>query len=279
MNDAIQRSSLGRHTEYVDHYDPALLYPIPRAQARATLQLPEPLPFHGEDFWTAYELSWCDRGGKPQVAMARFSVPCDSVNLIESKSLKLYLNSFANSRFANAEQVSMRISQDLSACAGAAVSVALADLQQAAAEPWLRLPDNCIDTLDFDAAKLHPSRPVAEQLQVLSGDPATQQFCSHLLRSLCPVTGQPDWATLIVSYHGVPLCLRSVLHYLVALRNHSGFHEQIIERIFADLLQLSPCASLTVYGRFTRRGGLDINPCRSNQNGALPFADLRTVRQ
>lgn len=279
MSDAIEHSSLGRHSEYVDHYAPELLYAVPRAEARASLALPEPLPFHGADFWNAYELSWCDKSGKPQLALARFVMPCDSLYLIESKSLKLYLNSFANSRFASEQEVSSRLSEDLSACCGAPVTVSLVSMQDAAADGWLALPDCCIDALAFDETRLHPSRSAAEQLALLSGEPQKQQFYSHLLRSLCPVTGQPDWATLIVDYCGEPLCLSGVLHYLVALRNHSGFHEQIIERIFIDLLRLSPQATLTVYGRFTRRGGIDINPCRSNLPGDLSVRNLRMVRQ
>lgn len=276
MSDIFKDTALGRHSDYVDTYSPDVLFPVPRREARAGLGLAEgPLPFQGVDVWHAYELSWLDGRGKPHVAMAEFRVPCDSDNIIESKSFKLYLNSFANSRFADVADVEHTLRRDLSACAGAAIEVALLSLDKAAQQPWLETPrgelvdhlDVEIDQYDYDPALL----------AVDAGEVRSEQLASHLLRSRCPVTGQPDWATLIVHYQGPRIEPSSLLRYVVSLRNHQGFHEQVIERVFLDIQAQCQPAALSVYGRFTRRGGLDINPFRST--GETLAASLRTVRQ
>ncbi len=265
---------LGRRTDYIDQYTSALLCPVPRWDAREVLDLdPEALPFHGMDYWNAYEVSWLDSRGKPVVMMGEFSVPCNSRNLVESKSLKLYLNSFANSRFDSANAVRALMEKDLSDCAGGPVDVRLRTLDHAAADPWLEISGDCVDRLDIDIdSGVEDIRLLTDQ-----GAERNETLYSHLLRSLCPVTGQPDWATLVVRYTGAPISQVTLLRYVIALRNHQGFHEQIIERVFTDILQQCQPRQLSVYGRFTRRGGLDINPFRSNfEERAL---NRRVVRQ
>ena len=192
--------------------------------------------------------------------MAEFCVPCNSRNLIESKSLKLYLNSFANTRFDAVTAVHALMEKDLSDCAGGPVDVRLMTLDAAAREPWLEVAGTCVDRLELDMNEQVSIAP----LIVDQGAERTETLYSHLLRSLCPVTGQPDWATVVVRYSGAPISQVSLLRYIVSLRNHQGFHEQIIERMFVDLMQQCAPRHLTVYGRFTRRGGIDINPFRSN---------------
>ena len=263
MANPFDETPLGRRTEYIDRYTPSLLCPVPRWDAREVLELdPESLPFHGVDLWTAYEVSWLDNRGKPVVAMAEFAVPCNSRNLVESKSLKLYLNSFANSRFGSAREVRALMEKDLSDCAGGPVDVRLLSLDEAAREPWLEIRGECIDTLDIEIDTADGDGQV--YLLADQGAERTETLYSHLLRSLCPVTGQPDWATLVVRYTGAPISQVTLLRYVVALRNHQGFHEQIIEQVFNDILSQCQPRELSVYGRFTRRGGLDINPFRSN---------------
>lgn len=265
---------LGRRTDYIDQYTPALLCPVPRWDAREVLDLdPEALPFHGMDYWNAYEVSWLDGRGKPVVVMGEFSVPCNSRNLVESKSLKLYLNSFANSRFGSVAAVRSLMEKDLSDCAGGPVDVRLRTFDQAAADPWLEINGDCVDRLDIDIdSGVEDIRLLTDQ-----GPERTETLYSHLLRSLCPVTGQPDWATLVVRYTGAPISQVTLLRYVIALRNHQGFHEQIIEQVFTDILRQCQPRQLSVYGRFTRRGGLDINPFRSNfEERAL---NRRVVRQ
>jgi len=276
MSDLLKDTPLGRQSEYIDTYTPALLYPVPRWDAREGLELEmDGLPFHGVDVWHAYELSWLDARGKPVVMMAEFRVPCNSRCIIESKSFKLYLNSFANSRFDGVRQVAQLLEKDLSDCAQGPVEVALSSLEDAAKAPWIDTRGGeLIDRLELDINQYDYDPAL---LAVEQGAERHEQLVSHLLRSRCPVTGQPDWATLIVRYTGAPISPASLLRYIVSLRNHEGFHEQIIERVFVDVMARCQPRQLTVYGRFTRRGGLDINPFRSNFE-ELPVS-LRTVRQ
>lgn len=276
MSDLLKDTPLGRQSEYIDTYTPALLYPVPRWDAREGLELEmDGLPFHGVDVWHAYELSWLDARGKPVVMMAEFRVPCNSRCIIESKSFKLYLNSFANSRFDGVRQVAQLLEKDLSDCAQGPVEVALSSLEDAVKAPWIDTRGGeLIDRLELDINQYDYDPAL---LAVEQGAERHEQLVSHLLRSRCPVTGQPDWATLIVRYTGAPISPASLLRYIVSLRNHEGFHEQIIERVFVDVMARCQPRQLTVYGRFTRRGGLDINPFRSNFE-ELPVS-LRTVRQ
>lgn len=283
MSDHLKNAPLGRHTDYIDTYTSSLLYPVPRDEARVGLGISlekEGLPFFGVDVWHAYELSWLDPRGKPKVAMSEFRVPCDSKNIIESKSFKLYLNSFANTRFDSIEKVTAVLEEDLSGSAGSPVEVLVQSLEQAQRAYLMAMPGalqatgTLIDDIELDISQYEYA---PELLMTEQGPQRREQLYSHLLRSRCPVTGQPDWATLIVRYTGEPISPASLLRYLVSLRNHDGFHEQIIERIYIDILSHCRPAQLTVYGRFTRRGGLDINPFRSNYETLSE--SLRNVRQ
>lgn len=266
---------LGQVTDYVDRYTPALLAEIPRWDAREHLDLDDTtLPFHGIDIWNAYELSWLNAKGKPQVAMVQIIVPCGSPCIVESKSLKLFLNSFANSRFNSSAAVRSAIEQELSRIVKAQVEVSLMSLQQAAQLPVWEDQGLCVDHLDIEFENYDYA---PEVLTCDQGPEQTGVLVSHLLRSHCPVTNQPDWATVMVRYIGAPISPVGFLRYVVSLRNHQGFHEQIIEQMFVDLLRQCAPRRLSVYGRFTRRGGIDINPFRSNHEQELP--NWRTVRQ
>ncbi|ASK33538.1 NADPH-dependent 7-cyano-7-deazaguanine reductase QueF [Alloalcanivorax mobilis] len=266
---------LGRASDYVDQYTPALLCPVPRWDAREGLELENSdLPFHGMDLWNAYELSWLNGKGKPMVAVAELTIPCTSANIVESKSLKLYLNSFANTRFESREAVIAAIEKDVAHTIGAPLDVRILSLKEAQREPLWEDHGQCVDGLDvsFEGFEYSPDLLFTDQGPEQSG-----VLFSHLLRSHCPVTNQPDWATVMVRYTGAPISPASLLRYVVSLRNHQGFHEQIIEQMFIDIQRRCAPRQLTVYGRFTRRGGIDINPFRSNFETLLPNA--RTVRQ
>jgi 7-cyano-7-deazaguanine reductase len=261
-----QDSSLGQATAYPQCYDPGLLFPIPRAAQRAELGLGERLPFTGEDLWTAYELSWLDARGKPQVAMAEFRVPADSPCLIESKSWKLYLNSFANERMGSTAELVERLRADLSTAAGARLGVDL-QLPQDWRLDHRPLPGECIDAQDIAVDCYGPPQP--ELLHADADALVEESLVSHLLKSNCPVTGQPDWASVQIAYAGPRIERAGLLRYLVSFRNHSDFHEHCVERIFVDLSARCAPTRLSVYARYTRRGGLDINPFRSSEAGAI----------
>ncbi len=270
-----EHSPLGKNTIYADRYDPTLLFAIPRADKRAEIGVAEPLPFHGVDIWNAYELSWLDLRGKPAVALAEFRVPAASPNIIESKSFKLYLNGFAQERIADAATLTDTLMHDLSTAAGAVVSVQLSEAN-AAALPVTDLDGHLLDAQDI--AIDHYGPPEAGFLQAdVGATPVAETVVSHLLRSNCPVTGQPDWGSVQIAYRGAPIDHAGLLRYLVSFRDHNEFHEQCVERIFVDLLQRCAPLQLSVYARYTRRGGLDINPFRSS-TPATP-GNPRTVRQ
>jgi len=267
---------LGKSTEYVSQYAPTLLYPIPRAPKWAELGLDgQDLPFHGVDAWTCYELSWLLPSGKPVVAIGEFAIPADSPNIIESKSFKLYLNSLNQSMFASLAELEAVLVKDLSAAAGGTVGVSLVSLDDWTARGVRRPAGQCVDDLDISLDRYaHP------QVELLSVSEArdSQRFYSHLLKSNCPVTGQPDWGTVVIDYEeGLALDPASLLRYLVAFRQHADFHEQCVERIYLDLWRLLKPAKLTVFARYVRRGGLDINPYRSSD--AIQPAAERYVRQ
>jgi len=270
-----EHSPLGKDTVYTDRYDPTLLFAIPRADKRAEIGVAELLPFHGVDVWNTYELSWLDLRGKPMVALGEFRVPAASPNIIESKSFKLYLNGFAQERIADDATLSTTLMHDLSAAAGAVVSVQLREVS-AAAYAITDLDGYLLDNqaLDID----HYGPPQADFLCTnANATPVEETVVSHLLRSNCPVTGQPDWGSVQITYRGAPIEHAGLLRYLVSFRNHNEFHEQCVERIFVDLMQRCAPQQLSVYARYTRRGGLDINPFRSS-TPATP-GNPRTARQ
>jgi 7-cyano-7-deazaguanine reductase len=270
-----QGSQLGRATDYGDTYDASRLYPIPRAAKRAELGLQGVLPFAGVDLWNAWELSWLDARGKPQVAVAQFAIPADSPNIIESKSFKLYLNGFNQERVGDAAALRARLLEDLSAAAGAPIEVRLRTLDEAAAEPLAELPGECIDDLDVEIEHYGPPRP---DFLSAGGEVVEEILVSRLLKSNCPVTGQPDWASVQVSYRGPRIDREGLLRYLVSFRRHDDFHEQCVERMFIDISRQCAPERLSVYARYTRRGGLDINPWRSSEAGKAP-GNPRGARQ
>ena len=268
----LEKSPLGKETEYKTQYSPDLLFAIARRVGRDALGLPEPLPFSGVDLWTGYELSWLNTKGKPQVAAAEFIVPAASKFLVESKSLKLYLNSFNGTRFASKVEVESCIRRDMSKAADCAVGVKLFDVSafQTTAE---ELAGECIDDLDVSIESCN----VEPKFLTASGFIVEETLRSNLLKSNCPVTGQPDWAAIMIHYSGPKIDRAGLLKYIVSFRDHSGFHEQCVEQIFSDIKALCRPERLTVYARYTRRGGLDINPFRSDFEDAPP--NRRTFRQ
>lgn len=263
---------LGQSVEMPETYAPDVLFAIPRAEARRALGITGSLPFSGQDLWNAWELTWLAEYGRPAAAQCRIRVPADSASLVESKSLKLYLNSFAMSRYPDAAAVAGVIREDLARVTGAPVDVTI-EPPAAAHLRLATLPGRLIDELpvacdawDVDASLLEAG-----------GDVVDESLHTHLLRSLCPVTGQPDSGSLLVSYRGPRLAPESLLRYVVSFRRHQDFHEACVERIFLDIMDRCAPEALTVYARYQRRGGIDINPYRSTD--PAPPADLRLWRQ
>lgn len=272
--DTLEHAPLGRDSAYPEQYDAGLLYPISRAANRAPLGIEDnKLPFVGEDEWHAFEVSWLNNRGKPIVAVARFRLPADSPNLIESKSWKLYLNSLNQTRFESREAVQHVLVRDLAAAAGAAVSVELLGVDDAELAPQ-RLPGKCLDDLDIDISDYTPS---AAHLAV-SEEIVEETLHSHLLKSNCPVTGQPDWGSVLIRYKGPKIDREGLLRYLIGYRQHQDFHEHCVEHIFTDLMQLAKPEELLVLARYVRRGGLDISPWRATP-GLTPPSPLRLARQ
>jgi 7-cyano-7-deazaguanine reductase len=272
--DELRDAPLGHDTGYPDAYQPALLYSVPRAPQRARLGIAEALPFTGADLWTAYELTWLDARGKPQVALASLEVPAESPAIVESKSMKLYLGSFAQTRFAEPGEVSVAITHDLTQATGAPVRVVL---ERPGHFPGLELRE--LDGIDLDSQDVEcTAYDVDATLLRTRERDAAETLTTNLFRSMCPVTGQPDIASVQVSYEGPQLDRGALLRYLVSYRCHAGFHEHCVERIFVDLKARCRPRKLAVYARFTRRGGLDINPFRTDTGAQVP-AHVRTARQ
>lgn len=270
-----EASLLGQAVAYRDTYAPELLFPIERQLKRDELGIrADALPFVGEDLWNAYELSWLDARGKPVVALGEFRVPAHSPRLIESKSLKLYLNSFNQQRMGSVDEVAARIAADLGAAAGAPVGVVLRPL---AARPQRRFgypQGDCLDALDIAIDTYQP----APALLRADGPEVEETLYSHLLKSNCLVTGQPDWGMLVVRYRGPAITREGLLRYVVSFRAHNEFHEQCVERVFCDLMARCRPRELAVWARYTRRGGLDINPFRASHAG-LRADEAMEVRQ
>jgi len=280
------QSQLGKASAYIDQYDASLLFPIPRVGKRVEIGINGAAPFFGADIWTAFELSWLNLRGKPQVALAHFMVPCETPNIIESKSFKLYLNSFNNTQFTDADAVKARLRADLSEAvwrsaastgqvpASIGVRILLPELFDR--EPVYELDGLSLDRLDVECTRYTPA---PDLLHAAAGDaPVSEVLVSNLLKSNCLVTGQPDWGSVQISYTGAPIEQEGLLQYLVSFRNHHEFHEQCVERIFMDIWTRCKPLKLSVYARYTRRGGLDINPFRTSYTQALP-ANTRTARQ
>ncbi|MBO0367296.1 NADPH-dependent 7-cyano-7-deazaguanine reductase QueF [Pseudomonas putida] len=276
MHPAAEDSPLGKSSEYISTYTPSLLFPIPRLAKWAELGVSgDALPWQGVDYWNCFELSWLLPSGKPVVAIGEFAIPAQSPNIIESKSFKLYLNSLNQTAFASSAELQACLEKDLSAAAGAPVTVRVRSLAEVQDEGVVALPGVCIDELDVAISNYEQPQP--QLLQCDSTQVVEETVHSHLLKSNCPVTGQPDWGTVVVKYKGLALDHASLLTYLVSFRQHADFHEQCVERIYLDLKRLLQPEHLTVYARYVRRGGLDINPYRSN--GPISPQNLRLVRQ
>ena len=276
------QSPLGKAATYIDQDDPALLFPLPRATKRQELGLGAQLPFFGADTWTAFELSWLNLRGKPQLALAHITVPCETPNIIESKSFKLYLNSFNNTRFADAADVLTRLRADLSeaawrgAASPATLGVRLLGPELFDREPVCELDGLSLDRLDVACERYSPA---PDWLRTTQGEPPVNEtLVSNLLKSNCLVTGQPDWGSVQIRYSGDAIDQEGLLQYLVSFRNHNEFHEHCVERIFMDIWTHCKPSRLSVYARYTRRGGVDINPWRSSHPGVLP-PSVRTARQ
>ncbi|TPH12548.1 NADPH-dependent 7-cyano-7-deazaguanine reductase QueF [Litorilituus lipolyticus] len=274
----LKELTLGKKTDYTSEYDPKLLQAVPRSLNRDDLALNEAnLPFIGEDVWYGYELSWLNNKGKPVVALVEFRFACTSPNIVESKSFKLYLNSFNQTKFNDIEEVKSYLEKDLSATSGTKATVTLFPVDNC---PALEIADEkavCIDDLDisiedyqFNAEHLLNSQSNHSQIK-------EHNIVSHLLKSNCLITNQPDWASIYIHYTGKEISQEQLLTYLISFRQHNEFHEQCVERIFCDLQQYCQLEALTVYARYTRRGGLDINPFRSTHVATAPWG--RTLRQ
>jgi len=266
---------LGKEVSYTSVYSPELLFPVPRALGRKSLGLDGKVPFIGQDIWNAYEVSWLEPGGKPRIGIAEIVFAIDSLNIIESKSLKLYLNSFNQTCFSSPEQVVETIEKDLQRVAGGEVSVKL-KLPAAFGDFSFKEPGGlCIDDLEVEADSY------SRDTSFLTCGQTTVEECvySNLLRSNCPVTGQPDWATVIIHYSGQRMSHSGLLRYIISFREHIGFHENCVEQIFVDLMDQCQPDKLSVYARFTRRGGIDINPFRSTDNFSAVAENMRTARQ
>lgn len=274
-NPLLAELKLGQKTEYIATYSPDLLQPVPRQLNRDDLALTDDLPFSGDDIWTMYELSWLNTKGKPVVAVGEAKISAQTKNLIESKSFKLYLNSFNQSKFESFEAVQKTLEQDLSACAEGTVTVTLFSLADAP-HHIATFPGICIDDLDVAIDSYQFNSALLEN----AADETTtveETLCSHLLKSNCLVTGQPDWGSVVIHYQGAQIDQEKLLGYLISFRQHNEFHEQCVERIFMDLKKYCRPEKLTVYARYTRRGGLDINPFRSDWE-SVP-ENLRLIRQ
>ncbi|MFC0132201.1 NADPH-dependent 7-cyano-7-deazaguanine reductase QueF [Massilia eurypsychrophila] len=276
MTTTADQSPLGKTSAYQTHYAPDLLFPIPRQGKRDELQLTGTLPFFGVDIWNAYEVSWLNMRGKPQVAIATITAPADSPNIVESKSFKLYLNSFNQTRLANEEALLALLREDLATGFGAPVQVALTLPENFPTLKMGELDGVLLDRLDLEVDQYSPAPALLSANHHEA--PVEEKLVSHLLKSNCLVTGQPDWASVQIHYVGPQIEQEGLLRYLIGFREHNEFHEQCVERIFVDIMRECRPQKLAVYARYTRRGGLDINPWRTNFTSGRP-PNLRNARQ
>lgn len=275
-----EHSQLGKPASYAAHYDASLLFPISRADKRHELGISDSsrtLPFFGMDIWNAYEVSWLNLRGKPQVAIVTVMAPADSPNIIESKSFKLYLNSYNQTKLAGTEALLSLLQADLSAGFGATVQVSITTQENFSTLKMHELDGILLDRLDIEVSSYTPNPLLLKTDSQVA--PVEETLVSHLLKSNCLVTGQPDWGSVQIRYVGAPIDQESLLQYLIGFRNHNEFHEQCVERIFTDIMQQCKPQKLSVYARYTRRGGLDINPWRSNFSTGQKPSNARNARQ
>jgi len=274
----LQNSNLGKQVLYESEYNPSLLFPVPRSVKRAEIGIDHQLPFQGFDLWNGYELSWLNAKGKPQVAIAQFFVPCISANIIESKSFKLYLNSFNQTRFDSEEALIKTLQNDLSNVVGETIQIQLFLPNAFTTQTISEFEGTPLDDLDITVTDYN----LAPHYLKTSPGSVKETLHSNLLKSNCLVTGQPDWASILIRYEGAPIDQEGLLRYLISFREQQEFHEQCVERIFVDILEHCNPEKLTVFARYTRRGGLDINPFRSNYETlsvTSPHSMCRTARQ
>jgi 7-cyano-7-deazaguanine reductase len=277
MPDTPQDSPLGKPATYKSEYDASLLFPIARQGKRDELGLSGTLPFFGIDIWNAYEVSWLNLRGKPQIGIASFMIPADSPNIVESKSFKLYLNSYNQTRLGGAEALLELLRADLSAATGAPVQVTLTMPDDFSKLKMGELDGLLLDRLEIEVDQYTPDTSLLKT--ATEEAPVEEVLVSHLLKSNCLVTGQPDWGSVQIRYVGPAIDQEGLLKYLIGYRNHNEFHEQCVERIFMDLMRHCRPQKLAVYARFTRRGGLDINPWRSNFTTGQRPSNARLPRQ
>lgn len=269
----IAQLELGKQSTYESHYNPNKLLAIPRKPKRKEIGVPDILPFLGYDIWNHYEVSWLNEKGKPIVAIAEVIYPCDSPNLIESKSMKLYFNSLNNTKFQDKHQVQACVQNDISKQIGCASQVKITPLSDYHSVTLSSQPGQNLDHLDIEIKNY----TVSPDLLITEEKTVHEILCSNLLKSNCLITGQPDWGSINIEYRGKKINHASLLKYIISFRNHNEFHEQCIERIFMDIMQRCQPTTLTVYGRYTRRGGIDINPIRSTV--AIKLDNNRSIRQ
>lgn len=270
---SVEKSLLGKDTQYPTTYQPNVLFPIARAESRG--QYPNVMGIQqGCDWWHVFELSWLDAQGYPKVAIGRLCLPAHSEFLIESKSLKLYFNSLNFTKFESEKVLKATVEKDLSDVAQAQVTLTLLDVNGL---DVVQPKGVCLDTLKPQRLSTSPDATLLQAGQETQSTDV--QYYSNLLRSNCPVTGQPDWGTLFIRYEGIQPCLESLLAYILSFRQHNGFHEQCVEQIYADIWQNLQPKKLMVYAAYTRRGGLDINPCRVSDDEWLPKVPVRLARQ
>jgi 7-cyano-7-deazaguanine reductase len=271
-----EQSELGKKAEYDPHYNPDKLFPIPRKGKRDEIGVPDNLPFFGFDLWNHYEVSWLNEKGKPIVALAEISYGCETPCIIESKSMKLYFNSFNNTNFKDEHTVEAIVKKDLEERVGGTVFVKISPLSNLSDNKlFVGFNGECIDELDIECS----SYEVKPSLLTPEEELVEETLFSNLLKSNCLVTNQPDWGSVQISYKGKKINRKGLLQYIVSFRNHNEFHEQCIERIFMDIMNYCKPEELTVYGRYTRRGGLDINPYRSTKNISKSTLNTRLYRQ
>jgi 7-cyano-7-deazaguanine reductase len=273
-NNVLNDAPLGKSSAYINTYTPSLLFPIPRKIKRDEIGIHDQLPFTGGDIWTGYELSWLNLKGKPTVAIGEFWIPCESTHIIESKSLKLYLNSLSNSRFESIDHVKAIIEKDLSERVGSKITVKIVSTEESSLS-FGQLRGKCLDDLDIECSQYMPDPSLLSS----GHEVADEIVYSHLLKSNCLVTGQPDWGSIEIAYRGPKINHEGLLKYIVSLRDHNEFHEQCVERIFCDLTKICNPHWLSVYARYTRRGGLDINPYRVSPGSEPHPGNVRLTRQ
>lgn len=276
----IENTVLGQKVSYINGYDNKLLHPIPRSIGREENQLiSTELPFKGVDIWNCYEVSWLDSNGMPQVRILRFIIDCNSENIIESKSLKLYLYSLNNHVFENEDQVINLIQKDLTMAAKHEVSVVLYRLSDLNNSRLSLFSGKLLDEMSEIKIEEYNTNKSLLQLSEESGV-VTEKLYSNLLKSNCLITNQPDWASIYIEYKGRAIDHSSLLKYIISFRNHNEFHEQCVERIFGDILDICRPEELTIYAKYTRRGGIDINPLRTNVSYKIQDIDFsRDIRQ